>query len=211
MPVDIATDLVLATTWIRHDLVSRHAAVTYAVRDGDLNADAQDWADSLQILFADRWKSVLDSNAQILHTSVVMGAGGGTFTTGDSTAAGTYGTMSGSTLPGNCAMLVKKRTAFGGRENRGRLYLPWMLLEGDVSEDGTWGGSAKTARQTVADNWLDDLNSGTDFWPVIANRVYDAPWDNPNRKLIEINEGKLITALQVQGVIATQRRRVVRS
>lgn len=36
------------------------------------------------------------------------------------------GTSPGNPVPSNCALLVKKVTAFGGRKNRGRMYVPPM-------------------------------------------------------------------------------------
>src|SRR5918998_3527883 len=43
-----------------------------------------------------------------------------------STAAEVAGTVAGGGLTQNCAWLVKKKSALGGRNNRGRLYIPGL-------------------------------------------------------------------------------------
>jgi len=207
----IANDLVLLTTFIRHDSYARLAAVTYAADDATLNASAQVWADVFQANFADDWKDNLDNQAVILRTDVIKGDGTSTFTVGSSTAAGTRGTASMSALPPNCAALVRKQTAVGGRKNRGRLYMPWILNEGSVDQMGNIDNSDVLSYQSDADDWLDHFDDAGAGGMVIANRVYDLPWDNPARKLVSIDMGPVVTALVVEPIIATQRRRLVRS
>jgi hypothetical protein len=45
---------------------------------------------------------------------------------------------------------------------------------------------------------------------VIANRLYDLPWDNPNRQLLAVVSGPVVTALVASPIAATQRRRMPR-
>lgn len=79
-------------------------------------------------------------------------------------------------LPQNCTILVKKRTALGGRANVGRMFLPPAYLgEGDVDHVGDIG--AQKLSQLVAgldQFWANLTDSITapgqpiaDFWPVL--------------------------------------------
>jgi hypothetical protein len=204
-------DLVLLTTFIKHDSLTRMAEVTYALNDNTVNISAQAWADGCQSSFADNWKDNLDSQAVVFKTTALKGDGTSTFTTGESTAAPTRGLASQSSLPPNCAALVRKHTDVGGRKNRGRIYLPWFVNEGSVDELGNIDSADVASFQSDADDWLSDLESGGDQEFVIANRVYDRPWDQPGRKLTAVNIGEHVTALIVESVLATQRRRMPRS
>lgn len=202
--------LVLANTFITHSAVSRTAEVTYAILDDTAGYSAQTWADALQTTFASNWASKLDNGATIAYTKTLKGAGSSIFTTGISTASGTPGTISGSFPPPNWAMLITKLTGYGGRKNTGRMYMPYSVIEGDIGENGHFGGSTLTDRQTAATNWLGD-NTDTTFWMVIANRTYDLPWDNPARKLVSVDAGAKVLALSVSGLGATQRKRMRRA
>jgi len=212
MAATIDDGLVLVTTEITHASVAHAANVTYAMFDDTGLTSAQAWADFCQTQFTTNWAAVLDNNASIVRTLTVKGDGTENFTTGESTAAPTVGGAALTCPPPNWAMLVQKKTGFGGRKNRGRMYMPWMVTEGDIGENGHFGGATLTARQAVADAWLADLNtSAPDAFMCLANREYDLPWDNPMRKLVHIEAGFGITALTVQGFGATQRRRQPRA
>ena len=53
------------------------------------------------------------------------------------------GEVSGTTLPQNCAFLVKKGTDLGGRSGRGRMYFPpFMAPEADITPTGFIGAPA---------------------------------------------------------------------
>jgi hypothetical protein len=145
----------------------------------------------------------------ILKTITLKGDGTSTFTTGESTAAGTRGTAPFSAAPANCAQLVRKLTAFGGRKNRGRLYLPWSINEGLVDEIGSIDATFTSDTQAKVDDWRDAIvDLGATM--VIANRVYDRPWNQPNRQLVSVDMGEEVIGLTVDQMMATQRRRMPR-
>jgi hypothetical protein len=206
-----ANDLVLCNTFIAHSGLARMAEVTYAIDDATRNASAQQWADDAQSLFADNLKSRLDTDASIVKTLTLKGDGTSTFTTGESTAAPTNGTGAFSSVPANTAILVKKVTGVGGRRNRGRCYFPWMLNEGTVDEIGNIDPSWVSDTQAKMDDWLDALAGGDSNGMVIANRTYDLPWNDPRRVLVSVEMGPVVTALVVESIAATQRRRMPRS
>lgn len=64
----------------------------------------------------------------------------------------TQGTGAGTTLPPNCAVLIRKNTAIGGRHGRGRMYWPPLFrVEGDVSANGVL--TSPTNISTVFNLW----------------------------------------------------------
>lgn len=210
MPPTYQNNLVLATTAVAHSGMVRESLVTYALEDPTDIHGAQAWADFLQDAFADAHKSQTDSQATIMRTSVLKGDGSSTPEVGISTAAGTAGTASASTLPPNCACLVKKVTGVGGRINRGRLYMPWYLTEADVDETGLIDPTAVSSRQTAMNDWKTAVEAEGPSDMIIANRVYDLPWTDPARVVTEVNIGASLIALTVENMLATQRRRMPR-
>lgn len=203
----IANDLVLTSTFIKHDLSPRRAVITFAFNDGAANASAQQWAIDVHTAVASAFIDYLDSNAVFDYTTSVKGDGTTAFTVGRSIVAPIRGLNAASSVTPNTAVLVQKRTGSGGRAGRGRVYLPWMLNEGEVNEIGAINAAYVTGIQN-------DLNATalvTQGSQVIANRVYDLPWDNPNRQLVALNIGPVVTSMPVQAMAATQRRRMPRA
>jgi len=201
-------DLVLLSTFIRFASNTRLAELTYAVNDAGANLSAQEWADAAQNVFQTAWKGTLSDSAVIEYTTALKGDGTSTFTVGRSTAAGTAGTDSGTKTPSNCALLIRKNTAFGGRENRGRMYIPWLTNKADVGTTGIISGGDVSSFQSDADTFLGGLAAGADNYMCIANRHFNLPWDNPDRRLVSVTKGPEVTSLVVESVIATQRRRL---
>lgn len=96
----------------------------------------------------------------------------------------------------NCAILLRKRTALGGRRNRGRAYIPPVFpSEGSVDAAGVIAGASLTAIQ----GFYDSMFTGS-----LLN--YD--------RVLFHNEAPFtptpINLLQFDGLIATQRRRLRR-
>ena len=204
----IENDLVLLSTFISNSFQSHVCEVTYAVDDAGLNLSAQEWADAAQTSFANRWKGTLSDQCLIVKTTSVKGDGTSTFTTGESTADPTSGEDNGGKLPSNCAVLGRKITALGGRTNRGRVYLPWVINENAVVNVGLMDSGTQSDFQDIADNWLDDLAGGDSNGMVIANRHYNLPWTNPARRLTSITTGPQVISCRIDQRIATQRRRL---
>lgn len=122
-------------------------------------------------------------------------------TTGEEVAetlSGVVGSIAATTLPQNCAFLVKKRTGMGGRRGQGRFFLPPMsLLEGDVGPTGIIDGADVTAMQARCTAFLTALNvNGTAM--LFHYPFTGTPDPAPNA----------ITALTFEPRIATQRKRL---
>jgi hypothetical protein len=107
----------------------------------------------------------------------------------------TTGAAVGAPLVPNCALLIKKTTASGGRRNRGRMYVPpvWPP-ETKVDGDGTIDSAEVATLQSQYDPFFDDL-IGADLVPVLFHT--ESPF-TPTP----------ITGFQVQSLMATQRRRL---
>lgn len=106
----------------------------------------------------------------------------------------TAGTLSGAPMPINCAILLNKSTARGGRKYRGRAYVPPVYpLEGDVGPVGE-----------IAPSLLANLNP-------VYNNAYNAMDDVDLEPVLHHSDGAIgtrITSMTVGSIIATQRRRL---
>lgn len=102
--------------------------------------------------------------------------------------------------PSNLAVLIRKVTALGGRQNRGRMFLPaGYIAEGNVDSRGFLSTALVEALQEDAD----------DYWTALDGD----PLDTMNPVILHTDPGDAptpITALRVQTLAATQRRRMRR-
>lgn len=107
-------------------------------------------------------------------------------------AVGVGGGEGEDAIPPNCALLLRKVTANGGRRNRGRMFIPG--LPEDILEDGgTVAATPLGVYNTRAQQMFDDLVAA-DLSPVVLHN--DAHFPTP------------ITEITVASTIATQRRRL---
>ena len=106
------------------------------------------------------------------------------------------GTVSDSPITSNCALLVNKNTALGGRKFRGRFFGPPCLLQ-ETAVDGSGNilGAVIPTLQARWDGLYDDLIAA-DIVPHLFHQGLAPPVPTP------------ITSLTVQSQIATQRRRM---
>lgn len=106
---------------------------------------------------------------------------------------GNVGLSSGTPMPANCAALIQKRGALGGRRNRGRFYLPGITKTG-VEDDGSLNSTYVGSLQTNVDGMLGDQAANSDT-PVVFHQ--SAPFTPTN-----------VGVWTVQPKIATQRTRL---
>lgn len=111
------------------------------------------------------------------------------------------GAGTGAILPQNCAYLVHKRTATGGRGGRGRMYLPGVD-EAQASNIGAINLANVAGLVNSLNTLLTSINSGVTVAQMVilhdSNGVHAA--DPP----------RVVTSLTLDPVIATQRRRLRR-
>lgn len=115
---------------------------------------------------------------------------------------GTAGTSAMTGAPSNCTVLVRKLSVFGGRANRGRNYWPGMISDGNVDEVGRLEGSHVTYLQTRMTEFFGALGSGNGATTAVAPAVILHDETSPSQ------DPRLVSAVQVDPVIGTQRRRV---
>lgn len=136
------------------------------------------------------------SSLRLERCDLIVG-NGSPFPASVSFIGGHQGGLAGNVLPQNSAVLVHKRTAFGGRRNRGRMFVPAMLGEAVVDNVGVITPAARTDFQNQFNNLLLD-NRAANLDPVILHSEGISPVTPPTN----------IATLQVDGRISTQRRRL---
>jgi hypothetical protein len=104
-------------------------------------------------------------------------------------------------LPQNSAYLVHKRTSYGGRGGRGRMFLPGVR-ENEVDSIGAVTAGTVTTFNTALSNWLTAIfaAAGTDGMVLLHDSVGAFAAVAPY----------IVTGLNLDPVIATQRRRLRR-
>lgn len=108
------------------------------------------------------------------------------------TVVGLAGSQAGALLPPNCAFLVRKITAVGGRKGRGRVFYP-SLGETFVDDAGNLTGGVAASSDTRWNGFRTDLAAAN-----LPLALFHALGTTPD----------LITLFQTQGRIATQRDRL---
>lgn len=171
--------------------LDRASYITFGVFPDTLIGGPVPVAEAVQVVIDDTWQPAISSSVQIGPVEATVNAGTGP----EPGAAGTFltGGAAINALPSNCALLVQKRTAIGGRSGRGRFFLPWALEESDVSEVGLIDGSTRSDWQDLMDDFLAGL-SAADYPMTLLHSGAGDP--------------AAVTSLSVQQVIATQRRRL---
>lgn len=112
-----------------------------------------------------------------------------------SSSGTTTGTLSGDPMPPNCALLVAKNTARGGRQGRGRMFLPPAFYgESGFDATGNFIGAGQARIQDDLDTLLDALTA-QDVSMVLLHTEAETPPDP-------------VTSLVLSSRIATQRRRL---
>lgn len=175
----------------RGDSLPRGAAVTYGIQ---LNGGSWDPGDAglLHDAFADTLVNELDNTVVMYETLLKAGPNDdGPFTVFTQDRSG--GQSAAGASP-QVAYLIEKRTASGGRRNRGRMYLPGVP-EANVNEAGVIETSSLAALNTQADAFLARIQEHV-LQMVILHTGPSAP--------------TVVTELSADPVVATQRRRLRR-
>lgn len=115
-----------------------------------------------------------------------------------STGAGLTGTGGATPLPSQVTGIITLRSAFAGRSNRGRIYIPFPAAEANDADSDRPSGTYVTDAQVLGDNLASDFVPGVDpdtvtMVPVV--KVADLPSLSP------------ITSGVARQAWATQRRR----
>lgn len=106
-------------------------------------------------------------------------------------AIGEAGEQAGDPVSPAVSLLVSKTTGFGGRKNRGRMYLPG-LREANISSGGVVASNNLASWQGALDLMLEDLETG-----LVPMVILHSSSSDPT----------VVTSLQAQSIVATQRQR----
>lgn len=115
------------------------------------------------------------------------------------------GTLSLGSVPANCALLVRKRTAQAGARGSGRMYVPpFSLDETAVNNNGVIGNTDLNGLQT---RWSNFYNAAQDFLDGESLCLFHSLGGSSGAEVLPSTP---ITSLSVDSLISTQRRRMRR-
>lgn len=186
------------TVHIRHAMLSRSCAVTFGAQPTATDPIAVANQVGLAVIGSTGLEAIMDNDVTLVGVRASLGTDGSEDNVGEITlntlCDGVFAAP-----PANCAVLVHKRSARGGRRGRGRMFLPWALSEGDVDEVGKIATARVTAMQTICNNFLTALATNNVPMVILHNPGTTTP-GAPN----------IVTNLIVDPLISTQRRRLGR-
>lgn len=171
------------------------AAVTYGFTRGMNPSPPAEFAEIFHDAFADNIMSQVGTSVTLLSTLVKFGpdATGPSAEFADPRTGGNAGTVLGP----NTAFLVRKQTAMGGRAGRGRMYIPGVR-ETSADDAGVLQPASVALMQAEVDAFL--VQVGAANVNLVVLHQAGSPLTTPTD----------ITGLQVDGRVATQRRRLRR-
>ena len=189
---------------LRHASMSRSAFITFAIDPVETNP--QTLATTLNGVYnaTGSLKACIDSSVTMVGCRVALGTDGIEDLTGFATTS-VVGGFVGSTTPPNCATLVHKRTARGGRRGRGRMYIPWSISASTVTENGTLAAADMTRVNDAFATWFAALTSGPG--PLV---ILHKPSKPGTERPTTPGAPNVVTSFSVDPLIGTQRRRLGR-
>jgi hypothetical protein len=212
MPLVIPAGFGSVSVNLKHGSIPRPAAVTYGVQTTSIT-DFQTFVNGLQTQFDTALSPILDTEVLIGPTTLrYVPSGGGEVVTILSTVLPTLGAQNVDSTPSNVALLVKKLTAQGGRRGRGRLFLPWAIPETSMGETGVLTPAYITSCTNALNTWFANFSVQK---MVVLHDSTKRTVTHPSDTVTQITESEVavpppaeVTALQVDPVCSTQRRRL---
>lgn len=187
---------------MHHTLMSRSAYITFGANPSGTDVSVMVANVGIALQATGSLRSIVDNGVTFRNITVRYGIDGAD----DQLGTGVYsfaGSNAQTSLPPNCAVLVYKRTARGSRRGRGRMYLPWVLTTSDVTEDGQIAATKITSMQTAVEVFRAALATN-DMPMVVLHRPSLPSTQNPT----SMGAPDPVTLLEVDSMIATQRRRL---
>lgn len=190
---------------MRHDLDPDPWYVTWGVDVTGLGGDVEAIAWHNMEGFAHAFAATISPTINVTGCEVVLGQDGGEPVRAFVAPRGPLtGTANDDRLPQNCALLVRKNTAVGGRRSRGRIFVPGVLAEVAVSPVGIISSGGLTSYQSYATQLLTNINTED-----VAGNTPATPMFLLHSEGISLVPAPTeITTLTVDNVISTQRRRL---
>lgn len=189
---------------LRHSSMSRSAFITFGV--DVTGTDPVTIAGQVKDAFANAGSllTIMDNSVSLIATRVSLGTDGSEDIVGVNRTAVPC-TRSQQSLPAQCAVLVRKVTARGGRRGRGRMYIPWSASAAGFGENGTVATGEVPLVQAAVDVWKNALSATAG--PLVVLHRPSAPGTmHPTTAGLP----NLVTSLVVDPLLGTQRRRLGR-
>lgn len=189
-----------AEAWVQYSLASQpRASFTAFAFEVETPPFTQSNADTLLNSLGTWLDDVLSSAHAIVGGFVLVGSDGGDIRLDVTYGAAKTGARSATSLPPQVAALLKKRTAMGGRRNRGRNFLPG-IAEADVNDNGVLSGAFQTILGATGAGIWTALGAGGAANTAGAVLLHESGPTTPTP----------LTGIIADTVVATQRRRLVR-
>lgn len=187
-----------ATISMRHVSGARVAAVVFGFQDSDLAVTPDDTAATINDIWNDTLGALFDGGVLGLPTVVRITDPDGELLVGTSDEG--WGTsVAQESMPPNVAAMLRKRSARGGRRGQGRMFLPWVLADGDVDDVGNISSGKVSTINSAAGQLILDLATAALPMVILHDDGISAP-GVPN----------LVGTLTVDSLVSTQRRRLGR-
>lgn len=113
-------------------------------------------ADQISAALAPSYKAQLNGAGRFEGVHILIGNGTDSPGFIDSTSGAGAGARGNALAAPMCMGLIKKQTAFSGRKNRGRIFIPDMT-EGDVGDDGSVQSAGLVLLSNIASAWFPGL------------------------------------------------------
>lgn len=189
---------------LKQNLMARPAFITFGVKPTDTNPDQIAASVYTAVTTTGSLKSIMDTDVTIGPVTVHYGIDGSEDIVG-TTATTTTGGRSVSAPPPNVALLVIKRTTRGGKRGKGRIYIPWCFSNAFIGDNGIIQSTEVVVMQTAMSAFITALTSNT-----VPMYILHKPSDPSVEHPTTAGAPNLVTNLQVQSLVATQRRRLDR-
>lgn len=160
----------------------------------DPAADALTLAEDIDDAVNGLVKACLTTNSSYQGTVVTVNSTGGAFTQFVNTNAG-VGIVGGDELPSYAAAVIQKRTSTAGKEGRGRWYVPFVPET--MTDEGLLTEAAEESYQLLGEAYKTNYT--------IGGVTYECShWSGKLEVML------LITSVNAQAILGTQRRRRLR-
>ena len=132
---------------------------TLGVDISDFGGDHVFAANLVKASFASAFATEVSSSLTLDRVTLAVGQDGPGGSVDSNTAPDTF-SRSGSFPPTAMSCIVRKVTNELGRRGRGRMFIPGIVSENEVDEDGSIVPARQTAIQGVLDTWYENLAYG---------------------------------------------------
>jgi hypothetical protein len=200
--LDVPPNYQLVTYVLKHTIRAKPFTVHHGYRATITSLEITPLANALKSHFTTNVMPQMDSDVTCQRVHILARIGVGLFS-GDSNTPGVAGGNGGAFPPNNSAAIFSIRGAPAGKANRGRMYMPSMVSEANVGEDGVIDSARLAVLQTTAQDWFSDINDVPAIITGVEGEVVVLHY--PGSPVATPTDVDTIT---VRPTVGTQRRRI---